>query len=492
MPASETAFLFPGQGSYHAEAFALARRRYPVVRTVLADIDAVAEEVYGTSLSGILFAGRGADLTQLATGHEPWVAQLAIYAISMAAHEVLVEQGVRPDVITGHSLGEITALVAAGAYTIADGARLVVERVRVIEELGVSDGKMVALAVPEDRARQLVEVIDAEKVSVAALNHRGQTVCSGPSRDIVRLLGIARLLDITATELITPYAFHSPVLAPAVPALAERLAALPRKPLTVPVYSPMGRCYYEEGQDLPSEIAAQLVRPVHFAEAMDVLYQRGVRRMVEVGAQTTLGRLVHKAMPEADGLRTFATLDVDRPEHLMLEDTLAALRVPADGDNEALRAVLAPELAADAFAEFWARSGADVVAATRARLAEFTAHAAAPGTSATSNGAAADNGKVTGNGATVGNGAAPMGRQDIEAELRALYANALEYPEEVFTSDVRLEAELGVDSVKQVELLRRSFDRFGLPARDEAFRVSSYDTLSKISGLIHDSIHARS
>jgi acyl transferase domain-containing protein/acyl carrier protein len=481
MTASETAFLFPGQGSYQAEAFAVARRRYPVVQALLADIDAVSEEVYGTSLSGILFTGRGPDLTQLSTAHEPWVAQLAIYAISMAAHRVLVDQGVRPDVITGHSLGEITALVAAGAYTIADGARLVVERVRVIEELGVSDGKMVALAVPEDRARRLIEVVDAEQLSVAALNHRGQTVCSGPSRDVVRLLGVARLLDITATELISPYAFHSPVLAPAVPVLAARIAKLPRHPLTVPVYSAMGRGYYSDDQDLPNEIAAQLVRPVHFAEALDVLYQRGVRRMVEVGAQTTLSRLAHKALSDADGLRTFATLDLDRPEHLALEDTLTALRAP-DVDTEALRAAFAPELTAGEFAEFWASSGPAVVSAARARLAEFAGQPATP----------ASAGPPEGNGASGGDRGAAPDRQDIEVELRTLYADALEYPEEVFTSDVKLEAELGVDSVKQVELLRRSFDRFGLPVRDEAFRVSDYDTLNKISGLIHESMHARS
>jgi acyl transferase domain-containing protein len=475
MPASETVFFFPGQGSYHAGALALARRRYPEVKAVLADIDAVSEEIYGESLSGILFADQQPDLTQLSASYDPWVAQLAIYAACIAAHQVLVERGGPPDVITGHSLGEITALVAAGAYSVSDGARIVVERVRVIEGLDLSDGKMVALAVDEARARRLVDVIDAEAVSVAVLNHSGQTVCSGPSRDMVRLLGIARLLDITATELISPYAFHSPVLAPAVPVLAERIAKLPRKPLTVPVYSPMGRYYYDESHDLAAEIAAQLVRPVWFAEGMSTLYQRGARRFVEVGPLTTLGRLAHKALPDADGLETFATLDVVRGDHLALDDTLTALRMPEH--SEVLRTVLAPELTADAFTEFWARNGNDIIAAARARLTETTdpvvpAVAARP--------------------AATADAVQPMGQRDIEAELRAMYSDALEYPVEVLTSDAQLEADLGIDSVKQVELLRRSFDRFGLPARDEAFRVTSYDTLSKISEFIHDSMHARS
>ncbi|ONI81489.1 hypothetical protein ALI144C_19395 [Actinosynnema sp. ALI-1.44] len=471
MPASETVFFFPGQGSYHAGAFALARRRYPEVKAVLADIDAVSEEIYGESLSGILFTDPQPDLTQLSANYDPWVAQLAIYAACIAAHRVLVERGGPPDVITGHSLGEITALVAAGAYSVSDGARIVVERVRVIEGLNLADGKMVALAVDQARARQLVDVLDAEAVSVAVVNHSGQTVCSGPSRDMVRLLGIARLLGITATELISPYAFHSPVLAAAVPALAERIAKLPRKPLTVPVYSPMGRYYYDENHDLAAEIAAQLVRPVWFAEGMDTLYQRGARRFVEVGPLTTLGRLAHKALPDADGLETFATLDVVRADQLALDDTLTALRVPEH--SEVLRTVLAPELTVDAFTEFWSRNGNDIIAAARARLTE----SAEP--------------VVTQPAATT-DAVQPMGQPDIEAELRALYSDALEYPVEVLTSDAQLEADLGIDSVKQVELLRRSFDRFGLPARDEAFRVTSYDTLSKISEFIHDSMRARS
>lgn len=475
MPAPETAFLFPGQGSYHGGALALARQRYTQVDSAVADIDAVSEELFSVTLSDILFADEEADLTRLATTQGPWVAQLAIYTSSIAAHQVLAAQGMRADVYVGHSLGEIAALVAAGVFSVRDGARIVAERVRTIEELDLPEGRMVALAADEAKARQLVEVVNADTLSVAAVNHAGQTICSGPRQDLVRLLGVARLLEVTAAELTSPYPFHSPVLAPAVPVLAERLGKLTRSEPAVPVYSPIDRAYHDGDDELPCRLAAHLIRPVWFAEALDVLHRRGVRRFVEVGALNTLGRLVGKVLPGDDGLEVFATLDVDRAGRLALEDTLAVLGMRAD--SEVLRAVLAPELSAAAFAEFWERVGPDLVASARDRISEIGGPPADPRSPAPSPTAA--EGVV-----------APMGRDELEAELRKLYANALEYPEEVFTDDVQLEAELGIDSVKQVELLRRSFERFGLPTQDETLRVSNYGTLSEIAGLIHDSMRA--
>ncbi|MGW6950568.1 acyl carrier protein, partial [Streptomyces xanthophaeus] len=78
--------------------------------------------------------------------------------------------------------------------------------------------------------------------------------------------------------------------------------------------------------------------------------------------------------------------------------------------------------------------------------------------------------------------------EEVFAVLRTLYAQALEYPEEVFTPDALLEAELGVDSVKQVELLSRASTHYGLPARASDFRLGDYETLDKIAGLITDEV----
>ncbi|GAA0512690.1 hypothetical protein GCM10011581_03130 [Saccharopolyspora subtropica] len=467
MSQQETVFLFPGQGGYDGRALALARERYPQVGEVFAELDEVAAELFGRPVSEVLDAET--DLARL-LHHDPWVSQFAIYGAAVAAGRVLLERGVRPDVLVGHSLGEIAALVTAGVFGVADGARIVAHRVRVIEELGVEPGRMVALGADEQRAQHLVELLADDQVAVAAHNHPTQTVLSGPQRSVGRVLGIARLLEIGAVELNSPFAFHSPLLQPAVSALAARIGELHATDPRIPVYSPIQQDYYRPGQDVAALIAQHLVRPVRFAAAVAHLREAGAHRFVEVGGATALAQLVRRNV-DHDDVSTWSTLALDRTGGLALDATLAALAGPAPADPEAvarLGEVLAPGTSAEVFAEFWAAAGERIAASVRAELAEFTA----------------------GRDATPAPPAQPVviDKDVLAKELRAQYAAALEYPEEVFGDDVRLEAELGIDSVKQVELVSRAFQRYGLPEREGGIRISEYDTIAKVVELVHSAL----
>jgi acyl carrier protein len=133
-----------------------------------------------------------------------------------------------------------------------------------------------------------------------------------------------------------------------------------------------------------------------------------------------------------------------------------------------------------------AELGVVPVPAASAPVAPAPAHAVAPVAPAPAvapvaavNGAAHANGTSGSNGAR-GHAAAPLDRGEVAGRLRALYAEALEYPEEVFTDDVALERDLGIDSVKQTELLARGAELYGLPAQLADFRLSDYDTMGKV------------
>jgi acyl transferase domain-containing protein len=468
----ETVFLFPGQGGYDGRALALAADRYPQVKEVLAEIDVVTREEWSRSLTEILLADPAPEISQLLSD-DTWVSQLAIYAAGLAAHRVLAHHGVRPDVLSGHSLGEIGALVAAGLFSVADGARIVARRVRAIDDLGLGPSRMIALATDVSRTRKVIAALDGPSVAVAAENHPNQTVLSGPQQVLVRILGICRLLDIGAVELKAAFPFHSPVLAPATPAFAAYVAGLPRGTLETPVYSPILNDFYQGGPEVAEQLAAHFVEPVHFDAAVRRLHEAGGVRFVEVGGDDKLTKFVRKIVP---GVATHATLSLDGDTPALV-GTVAALGSESTVDGS-LGAVLAPGTSQETFAAFWATSGAEIRALVSTRLAEFTA-GRAPVKPAPAPAAPAP--------ATAETVAVPD-KTTLATDLRARYAAALEYPEEVFADEVRLEAELGVDSVKQVELLTRVMNQYGLPERAEGFRLSDYDTMSKIVEFVHGSI----
>ncbi|MEU5696179.1 acyltransferase domain-containing protein [Actinosynnema sp. NPDC020468] len=457
MADGEVVVLFPGQGAFDGAALALANRAHPQVAQTFKAVDQVSVELYGRPVSDLVLDGE-VEIGRL-LDDEPWVSQLAIYATSLAAYRVLADHGLRPDVLAGHSLGEITALVAAGAFSVEDGARIVATRVAVIAEQDGTDGRMVALGVDARRAAAIVDLIADPLLAVATENHDQQTVLSGPAAAVERVVGIAGHLQVGAVELRAPFPFHTPALAPAAPVFAARIRDLTQHALEIPVYSPILERYYEPTDDLGALLAEHFVRPVRFASAVRALREAGGRHFVEAGGKAALTTAVRKLLGEE--VTAGASFTTDRDGALALHGTLIALRGAglADGVAGGLREVLAPGVAQDVFERFWVSRGAEVVALAGTLLAEFTA--AAPV-------------------AVAAPVVVEVDRDAVAATVRLTYATALEYPEEVFTEDVLLEAELGVDSVKQVELLTRVSQQYGLPPRGSDFRLADYDTMGKI------------
>lgn len=415
-----TAFLFPGMGAYLPGALA-SFEESGVVRRVLAEVDGVLVE-YGLRPAAPLLSDRGAPpLPELTAGAEDH-SQPVIYAVSVALAGLLDDRyGVRPDVVLGHSFGEIAALAVAGAVGVADGARVVCERVRALAES--PPGAMAAVEGDATRAAQVIAASGAPELVVALENAPDQTVVSGPRAGVDRLCAAAGGLGVRATRLPTRCAFHHPMQRAAAHRFAASLCEIEFRAPRVPVYSDaLGRCL-RAGDNIAALLADSLVRPVRFAAAVRALSAEGVDRFVECGARAVLTRLVTDIAPDATAL--------------------APLRRCAGPDE--LR-VLVDQL-----------SGGDAGRAGRVAAASIAESAVLQGI---------------------------PDRDQLLADLRAIYGRALEYPEHLFTADAELEADLGVDSVQRRALLGKVFEHYGLRAAEQDTRAMEYPTLAAIAELV--------
>ncbi|MET7291272.1 acyltransferase domain-containing protein [Streptomyces griseoloalbus] len=504
--ATSPVFLFPGQGGYDGAALKRTYGQSPRVRALFARIDAVAAELFARRLTDLLFPdGEAVEMRRL-LDDAPWVSQLAVYGAGLAAYHRLIEHGVRPSALVGHSLGEITALVAAGAYTVEDGARIVARRTELAAEGNCEDGSMVVVGASATRAAHMAGLTEEALLTVAAENHDGQTVLSGPREAIARLRAIGEFLNTAVAPIDSPFAFHNPSLAGVAPRFENFVEGIAQRPLTVPVYSPILGRFYEAGEQLGRPLAEHFTRPVRFAAALRALYGEGARVFVETGGRSALTPMVSKALTgrAREDFTALATLATGRDGADTLERTLATLRDTGLADSpgtETLRALLAPGFSDKEFADFWAAAGHEVLEMVSERASAFLG-TRDPRSSAATTGPAAEapaTEALTTEALTTEapdpsappNGTDGTGlpeRQEILASVRTLYAQALEYPEEVMTDDALLEAELGVDSVKQVELLGRATELYGLSSRGPDFRLSDYDTLGRVTDLIEDGL----
>ncbi|WP_159080321.1 acyltransferase domain-containing protein [Nocardia suismassiliense] len=474
--------LFPGQGGFDGMALANAAKRHPEVSAVLAEVDTVPLAEVGRSLSSAVLREEPPTLGRL-LADEPWVSQLAIYATSVAVYRVLHAAGLRPSIHMGHSLGEIAALVSAGVYSVADGARIIWHRVQAVGELDLPDSYMAAVGADPHKTRTLVELVENADLAVAVENHARQTVVSGPQDAMDALRGLTTAIGISFVRLESPAPFHSPLLRPAGLGLAARIRDIPANPPQTEVYSPILNRSYTADDDIAELLASHLVAPVRFAEGVRTLYARGVRGFVECGALGTLCKFTAKTL-ETDPHTAVPALPAGATE-------VALLRLRAVG-------LLGAGAVHPDFDTFWDLHGTEIIAHVRRTFEN--GHTAvlpdrdpvsvpepvAPQPVAATNGAHAANGAHAGNGvAATDDARADHGepaRDEVAGTLRTIYAEALEYPIEVFTDEVELEAELGIDSVKQIELLNRVSEQYGLQPRTDGFRLADYDTMGKVIG----------
>ena len=268
----QIALLFPGQGSQTADMRETVERRRPDL------LELALEEV-------------GPDLFERASDGTRW-AQPAIYCAALAGAE---ELGVTADVMAGHSLGEITALVAAGALTAEDGLRLVAARGRFMQEAAeeTGDGGMTAVRAREDNRDVIAEVAAANEVAIANDNAPDQLVLSGAVDSLDRLEEQLKERGVRGKRLPVAGAFHSPLMEPAVEPYRAVVDGTNFAEPRVPVMSCVTARPFE---DVPAELVRALTEPVRWLDVVRALDERGVTEFVETGPGHVLTNLVKKSL----------------------------------------------------------------------------------------------------------------------------------------------------------------------------------------------------
>ena len=307
------AFVFPGQGSQKVGMGQELAARHPEARAVFEAVDAAL----GEPLSRLCFEGPEEAL-KLTANTQP-----SILAVSSAAAAVLAARGVTPDLVAGHSLGEYSALVAAGAIPVADAARAVRARGTFMQEaVPAGQGAMSAVLglAPERVTAICAEVAAAtgQVVAPANYNEPGQTVIAGAAAAVevaglkLKEAGAKRVLPLPVSA-----PFHCALMAPVQARLAPVLKAVAWRPLAVPVVSNVEATPNADPARAVALLVEQVTAPVRWIECVQALAAAGVTRVVEVGPGKVLGGLVKRIAP---ALETFNVED-----QASLEKTLAAL-----------------------------------------------------------------------------------------------------------------------------------------------------------------------
>jgi [acyl-carrier-protein] S-malonyltransferase len=311
------AFVFPGQGSQQVGMGRALDQAFALSREVFAEADAAL----GFALSQLCFEGPEAEL-QLTANTQP-----AILAASIAALRPLVARGIRPDWVAGHSLGEYSALVAAGSLSLADALRTVRRRGQYMQEaVPVGTGAMAAILGLELSAIEAAcsEAAQGEVVSPANVNSPGQVVIAGHKGAVERASALCKAKGAKrAVPLPVSAPFHCALMQPAQERLAPELLGLRFGDPAPPLVNNVDAEVVRDGAACRAGLVRQVSGSVRWQESVERLVREGVTSFVEVGPGSVLSGLVRKIAKGAQ------VLNVDAPDSL--EATVAALRAGAEG-----------------------------------------------------------------------------------------------------------------------------------------------------------------
>ncbi len=434
------ALTFTGQGSQYADMGRDLAAHFPLVAETFAEADRVLAPALGAPLTSLMYLAPGEDPhTKEEILRRTEFSQPATLALDVAIARLLHAYGVRPDMVAGHSLGEYAAVVASGILTYEEALHAVSARGREMAEIRLEDpGKMAGVATGAAVVDEVLAEIDGYVIA-ANKNCPSQTVIAGASDAVDEACERFRARGITVHPLPVSHAVHSRIVAPATGPLQDVLRELrPRAP-QIPITTNVTAEWYPTGPDAEEKIVAllgqQISAPVEWTAQIERMYDAGARIFLECGPKRAL--------------TGFAVAILKRRPHLALYTNH-----PKRGGVTAFRDALAGLLVAG----FPVRAHPDAsAAAPAARAATSDAIAAWRATSPAEE-------------------PALEARPDLAEGVLAIVATATGYAPDELDLDYELEADLGIDTVKQAEVFSNVREQYGISS-DAGFSMAEHRTL---------------
>ena len=428
-------FLFPGQGSQYVNMLKDLCEVEPIVAETFAEADRVMTPILGRSLTSFIYVdGDEAAIAEAEKSlRNTEITQPAMLTANVALLRLMDHFGFHPDMVTGHSLGEYAALVAAGVLTFPEALEVVSARGREMKKVSWDDnGCMAAVSAPIEEVEKVLKTIDGYVV-IANINSPQQCVIGGTTAGVEASLAAFQAAGFQGTKIPVSHAFHTKIVAPASGPLRDVIERMNiQAPKTTIVANVTGDVYPQTRDEILDILAQQVASPVQFIKGMQTLYRLGGRIFVEVGPKRVLNALA------TDNLKGKSDVAILATNH------------PREGAVVSFNKALCGLFAAGVVPQAAVQAKEDTVVEEQS---------AAP----------------------------QVDREEIKQFVLQAVSDKTGYPVEMLDLDLDLEADLGVDTVKQAELFATIRTHYEIPRRED-LRLADYNTLTKVVQFMEDAL----
>lgn len=288
----QLAFIFPGQGSQKVGMGVELSKTYPVASEVFNE----ADEVLGRSISKLCFEGPETELKRTEN------TQIAILTCSIATLRILTQMEIVPKVVAGHSLGEYSALIAAGVLDFSDALRLVSARAQFMAEAGEQkSGTMAAiLGMPTEQLQSIINQVNGIVV-IANFNSPGQLIISGETVAVNEVIALVsdEIGARRCRQLPVSGAFHSPLMESAQEKFRPVIESVVLKPLQTEIVMNVTGEYLTNTDQIKNLLLQQIIEPVQCEKTLYSIEEQGITNFIEVGPGTVLSGLVKRTLSES-------------------------------------------------------------------------------------------------------------------------------------------------------------------------------------------------